>query len=147
MVAAGRSILDESPPPRMRQFAKYLLVGVLNTGLGYAIIFLCMYGIGLSAVLSNVIGYGIGMSISYTLNRGYTFRGTRTDKATVLRFFVVSAIAYLANLGMLLFLIRIAGVHEGLSQLVAGAVYVVTSFLVNKYYVFQNLATDRKAKG
>jgi putative flippase GtrA len=131
----------------MRQFAKYLLVGVLNTGLGYAIIFLCMYGIGLSAVLSNVIGYGIGMSISYTLNRGYTFRGTRTDKATVLRFFVVSAIAYLANLGMLLFLIRIAGVHEGLSQLVAGAVYVVTSFLVNKYYVFQNLATDRKAKG
>ena len=131
----------------MRQFAKYLLVGVLNTGLGYAIIFLCMYGIGLSAVLSNVIGYGIGMTISYTLNRGYTFRGTRTDKATVVRFFVVSAIAYLANLGMLLFLIRIAGLHEGLSQLVAGAVYVVTSFLVNKYYVFQNLATDRKAKG
>jgi putative flippase GtrA len=130
----------------MRQFAKYLLVGVLNTGLGYAIIFLCMYGIGLSAVISNVIGYGIGMSVSYTLNRGYTFRGTRTDKATVVRFFAVSATAYLANLGMLLFLIRVAGVHEGVSQLAAGAVYVVTSFLVNKYYVFQHLATDRKAK-
>jgi putative flippase GtrA len=70
----------------MKTFGRYLLVGLLNTGLGYAIIFGCMYGLGLSPVLSNALGYGLGMSISYFLNRSFTFRAKHTDKTTVAKF-------------------------------------------------------------
>src|SRR4051794_18401541 len=100
----------------MSQFGKYLLVGLLNTGVGFAIIFLCMYGLRWPAVLSNFVGYGFGMGLSYVLNRDFTFSRAQTDKATIVKFAVVSIVAYFANLGMLLFLIRTIGMHEGVSQ-------------------------------
>jgi putative flippase GtrA len=129
----------------MSQFVKYLLVGVLNTAIGYAIIFLCMYAFGFSAVISNVVGYALGMTTSYMLNQSFTFRGAVPGRGTVARFVMVSVIAYFANLGMLIFLINIFGVHEGLSQLLAGAVYVITSFLINKFYVFRFAAHEIKS--
>jgi len=127
----------------MKQFAKYLLVGVLNTSLGYAIIFSCMYLLGLGPVISNAAGYGIGMAISYALNRDFTFERQVKGRVTAARFVLVSLLAYSANLGMLLALIRGAYMHEGIAQVLAGIVYVVTSFLVNKFYVFRAPAEPR----
>lgn len=121
----------------MRQFARYLLVGLLNTGLGYAIIFSCMYLLSLGPVISNAIGYGVGMMISYALNRDFTFKRQVKGRFTAARFVLVSLLAYSANLGMLLVLIGEAKMHEGVAQVLAGIVYVVTSFLVNKFYVFR----------
>ena len=127
----------------MIQFLKFVVVGTLNTALGYAVIFACMYLLGLSAVLSNVTGYLFGLTISYVLNRSFTFKSTSKSTTEVVRFLFVFLIAYLANLGVLLALIRYAGMHEGVSQILAGAVYVVTSFLMNKYYVFRRLALEQ----
>jgi putative flippase GtrA len=127
----------------MNQFARFVMVGVLNTLLGYAVIFSCMYLAGLSAVASNMAGYLVGLTISYALNRSFTFKSTSTSKLEVARFLFVFAAAYLANLGVLVMLIRYAGVHEGVAQVLAGAVYVVTSFLMNKYYVFRGPALER----
>lgn len=121
----------------MKQFARYLLVGLLNTGVGYAIIFGCMYGLGLSPVLSNALGYGCGMIISYRLNRRFTFRATQTGPGTAVKFVVVNGIAYLANLLALVLLIEQFNVHEGVSQVLASAIYVITAFLMNKHFVFR----------
>jgi putative flippase GtrA len=121
----------------MKQFAKYLLVGLLNTGLGYAVIFSCMYLLGLGPVVSNGVGYGTGMAISYALNRNFTFVQQVNGRDTATRFVLVSLMAYSANLGMLLALIRGTHMHEGIAQVLAGIVYVVTSFFINKFYVFR----------
>lgn len=129
----------------MIQFLKFVMVGTLNTALGYAVIFACMYLLGFSAVLSNVTGYLFGLTISYALNRSFTFKSTSKSKTEVVRFLFVFLVAYLANLGVLLALIRYAGMHEGVAQVSAGAVYVVTSFLMNKYYVFRRLALEQPA--
>ena len=45
----------------MKQLLKFAMVGVLNTTLGYAVIFACMYVLGIDAVVSNVIGYAFGL--------------------------------------------------------------------------------------
>lgn len=121
----------------MIQFAKYLLVGVVNTGIGYAIIFTCMYVLDMPAVHSNFIGYALGMVISYLLNRVYTFKGSRADFETLVRFCVVTVTAYLANLAALVYLIQSLRIHEGAAQLLAGIVYVIVSFLTHKYFVFR----------
>ncbi len=120
----------------MIQLFKFAAVGVLNTGLGYGVIFACMYLGGLGAVTSNLIGYAVGLVVSYVLNRTFTFRSAAPPQGEVLRFVAIFLIAYLANLGVLLLSIHRLGSHEGVAQVVAGVAYFGISFVLNKYYVF-----------
>jgi putative flippase GtrA len=128
----------------MKQLLRFATVGVVNTGLGYAVIFACMYLAGFDAVVSNVLGYAVGLVVSYVLNRSYTFRSAGKAQAEIPRFLSIFLLAYLANLGTLLVLIRQAGMHEGVAQAVAGVVYFVLSFVLNKYYVFRAHRTAAK---
>jgi putative flippase GtrA len=120
----------------MKQLIKFVIVGVLNTLLGYAVIFACMYLLGATAVVSNVVGYAAGLVLSYVLNRKVTFKSTSKSKSEIFRFLLVFMVAYLANLIVLLLLIRVGSAHEGVAQVLAGVVYVFVSFVLNKYYVF-----------
>ena len=136
-------MLGKVDTPRMNQFIRFILVGVINTGLGYGIIFACMYLAGISPELSNVIGYMIGLIFSYLLHRKFTFRSTKRRSTEFIRFSVVFLMAYCANLVTLIVLFRAVGVYAGLSQVIAGFVYVGTSYLLNKSYVFQPIEISR----
>ncbi len=127
----------------MRQLITYGAVGVFNTALGYAIIFACMYLLRLDAVVSNALGYGVGVVVSYALNKRFTFQSEAAARGELLRFILVFAFAYLLNLGVLLVCIRWWTVHAALAQVIAGVVYFIVSFLLNKYFVFR--ARQRKA--
>lgn len=121
----------------MQQLIRFVLVGIFNTLYGFAIIFACMYWLGLNPITSNIIGYCVGLVTSYLLNKFFTFRSPARSAGEAIRFLVVFAVAYLANLALLLACIEMIGLDKGISQLVAGIAYVGVSFLLNKYYVFR----------
>lgn len=121
----------------MKQFSRFLLVGFANTALGYAVIFSCMYLGGLMPELSNVIGYLVGLMVSYFLNRNFTFRSSQQRSTEFVRFFIVFLTAYTANITALVVLVRSLMVHAALSQVIAGVIYIGTSYLLNKHYVFR----------
>lgn len=123
----------------MHQFVRFLMVGVFNTLYGFAIIFACMYWLGLDPYVSNVIGYTCGLITSYVLNKVFTFKSAARGSREAIRFLAVFAVAYLSNLGLLYICVQWAGMNEGLSQIVAGVAYVGVSFLLNKYYVFRHM--------
>ncbi|WP_136417632.1 GtrA family protein [Herbaspirillum sp. ST 5-3] len=127
----------------MGQFFRYIIVGVANSMVGYGVIFGCMYLLGLSPEASNVAGYAVGLVVSYVLNRTYTFNSKQSRRAEFMRFLVVFAIAYGLNFVALLILIHQLGLHEGASQIVAGVVYVLSAYAMNKYYVFKIPRMDR----
>ena len=120
----------------VKQLLRFVTVGVLNTGLGYVVIFACMYWVGLSAVLSNLTGYAVGMVVSYFLNRIYTFRSVAGKKREVVRFLSIFVAAYLVNIGVLLLLVDHTRIYHGLAQVVAGLVYTVVFYVLSKHYVF-----------
>lgn len=126
----------------MNQLFRFLLVGLFNTGFGFAVIFACMYLLGLGPVVSNVIGYCCGLVTSYLLNRSYTFRSSARGFGEPAKFLAVFGVSYLANVMTLVALIEVAGLHEGLSQILAGATYVGISFILNKYFVFRQRRVD-----
>lgn len=124
-------------------------MGVLNTGLGYAVIFMCMGWLGWGGVSSNMAGYAVGFVTSFILNKRFTFQSTGRARRELARFLLIFLLAYLANLGVLVVLTHGLDMHVGWAQLVAGAVYFVCSFLLNKYYVFADSnshGSDRKAR-
>lgn len=121
----------------MKQFFRFLTVGVFNTILGYCVIFACMYLAKMSPEISNVAGYAVGLVASYVLNRKYTFNSKQHQHSEIIRFLAVFVLAYALNFAVLVILIHRIGIHEGASQVLAGLVYVVASFILNKYYVFK----------
>jgi putative flippase GtrA len=96
-----------------------------------------MYLAMMSPESSNVTGYAVGLVASYVLNRKYTFNSKQKRCSEIARFLVGFIIAYAANFVMLVILIHRLEIHEGVSQVLAGLIYVVASFIMNKYYVFK----------
>jgi len=138
MATSWRAVLGRSEATlSMKQFIKYFTVGVFNTVFGYFIIFGCMYLLSLSPEVSNVVGYLTGLTVSYVLNRNYTFESKQKPSQEIWRFIAVFIVAYTLNFLVLILLIHQLNFHEGLSQLVAGVFYVVSSFVMNKYYAFK----------
>lgn len=119
-----------------KQFARFLSVGVLNTLLGYGIIFFAMYGLKFSPEVSNLMGYGVGLLVSFALSKSFTFRSSGAIKPEFARFLIVFAMAYAANLAVLSVAVRFFHWHAGISQVIAGGFYIVCSYFLNKRFVF-----------
>ena len=121
------------PKTALLQFFTYNLVGIVNTFVGFSIIFTLMFA-GLSATVSNVIGYAIGAVLSYRLNKKYTFKSNSNSKTQALKFFVILFIAYLLNFITLQWLLGFTDPY--IAQVVSAVVYTLSSFTLAKFIVF-----------
>lgn len=81
--------------------ARYVLVGVINTAIGFALILLGLR-LGLGDFVANALGYGIGIGVSYALNRWITFKvETAPSLREFGRFSAAFLVAYAANIAVL----------------------------------------------
>ena len=118
------------------QFLTYNAVGIVNTFVGFTIIFSLMFA-GLSAVQSNLIGYFIGAILSFYLNKKYTFKDTSSTKTQAVKFFAVLIFAYILNLITLQWLLEFTDPY--LAQLISAIVYTLSSFVFAKFIVFKDV--------
>lgn len=128
------------------QFSRFLTVGVFNTLLGYAVIFVAMYGFGISPEMSNVLGFSVGLVSSFLLSRKFTFRSEGKANAELIRFLIVFLFAYLLNLAILHLLVRYLDAHAGWSQIIAGAAYTICAYWLNARWVFSLTTALKKAQ-
>jgi len=117
------------------EFFTYNLVGIVNTFIGFSIIFTLMFT-GISAIKSNIIGYSIGAVVSFYLNKRYTFKNTQNNKKQIFKFFAVLLVAYILNFLTLQYLLEF--VNPYLAQLLSAIVYTLSSFLMAKFLVFKD---------
>lgn len=122
------------------QLARYGLVGLANTAIGYGLILLGLY-LGLGDYRANVLGYAVGLCFSFFANRRFTFdRRGAASRAEIGRFLLCFSIAYAANLGIV-GLGRAAGYAEHpLVHLAAMALYSISFF-----FLMRRIAFGRKA--
>ena len=126
------------------QFGRFLATGVLNTAVGLSIIGICWHVLGLSEVASNAIGYGVGLCVSFWLNRHWTFRSRRSMRSAVPRFFGVFVVAYLANLATLLVLLRVVDVRMEFATVLATVPYTIVFYLGSRWFVFPARDADER---
>jgi putative flippase GtrA len=130
----------------LRQFSRFLTVGVFNTVLGYAIIFFAMMVLKFSPELSNALGYAVGLVFSFVLSKRYTFRSTGNSVKELMRFLLVFVVAYATNFATLHVTLHVFLWHPVWCQIVAGIAYVVCSFWLNSRYVFKTKKTNIEAQ-
>lgn len=123
----------------LAQAARFGAVGLLNTGLGLAAIYGCMFFLRLGPEISNLLGYVAGLSFGFWLNRRWTFADSAKISRSAPRYVLVIAVAYLINLGIVATATR-SGVNPYLAQICGLAPYTLISFLGCRFYVFAQSA-------
>ena len=116
-------------------FIRYAGIGVINTVVGYGLIFTLMF-FGINPFLSNGISYAVGIMISYILNRNFNFRSEKSTRETFPKFVGVLLIAYLLNLAALFVSLTILHINKYIAQLIAGVFYTLFGFYGNRYITF-----------
>lgn len=119
----------------LRQVFAFGLVGVGNGVVTYLLIVLMLRHSQWPEAGINFIAYLAGLAHGYAWNRRWTFRFRGHWLGSGLRYALSFAIAYVANLALVLAL-RAAEVNPYLAHAAGMPVYTVIFFLLAKYYVF-----------
>jgi len=96
-----------------------------------------MWVLRLDYRVSNTIGYAIGSCVSFILNRSWTFRHRGSWISGSIRWLSVVALAYMANLAMVILLHTRFGVPTAIAQLGGAIVYTVSSFVGGRFFAFK----------
>ncbi len=131
-------------------FVKYGLVGVLNTLITLATIYLCKSIIGIDPMLSNAIGYAAGLINSFVWNKRWVFRSTsgymrEAAKFALgwgvcycIQFAIVYMLSYHTVLGAMLWHVgNVAISGYGVATLIGMVAYTVSNYLYNRCITFR----------
>ena len=119
-------------------FVRFAAVGVVNSLVGLSIIYAAKFFFNISDVPANIVGYGVGLAVSFVLNRTWTFQHRQNAVRALARFLLIFVFAYLSNLLTLLFLVHVLHVNAYLAQALAMVPYTLVGFFGSKYFAFRH---------
>lgn len=116
---------------------RFAVVGLANTIVGYAAILFLQFAAGASPLVANAGGYALGMILSYSLNKTFTFRSRRSHGHALPRFGAVVAGCYLLNLLTLQLGLSVLGLPAAAAQALAVASYAAAFYFASRLLVFR----------
>lgn len=125
------------------KFWKFLGVGVINTLVGSAVMFL-LYNIAHCGYwFSSAANYVVGSAVSYILNKRFTFENKQSSARTILRFAVSISACYLLSYGVAkpLAMRLLSGapvnIQENLGMLIGMGLYVILNYIAQRFFAFK----------
>ncbi len=122
----------------MTSLGRFLIVGCVNTVIGYGAILFVQYVLSAGHLAANAIGYLIGGSGSYLLNKSFTFRSARAHSEALPRFVLVVVGCYLINLLVLEISVSQWQLPAALAQGLAVLSYVFSFYVLSRQVVFRD---------
>jgi putative flippase GtrA len=123
--------------PIVAQFVKFGIVGVSNTLLTLVVYTVLLKVFGVWYLGASAIGFVVGATNGFLLNRKWTFKEHVGDALTPVRWAIVQGCGLGINEGLLYLFVHDARVDKLLAQVFATAVVTVTTFLVNRAWTFR----------
>ncbi|CAN5395495.1 GtrA family protein [soil metagenome] len=122
---------------KLPPFARFVLVGLVNTGIGFATILLLEYGLGADRRVANVGGYVLGGLVSYVLHREYSFESRRAHRQALPQFALAVTLCFLLNLAVLEFCVVILKLPSLFAQAAAVVTYTLAFYAISRHHVFK----------
>ena len=120
------------------ELVKFCVVGASGYVVNLAVYTLLLRGADLHYVVAAIGSFLVAVTNNYWWNRHWTFRGQKGHFAYQgMRFAVVSAVALVANLGILRVLVAL-GVGKVLAQAIAIIAVTPLNFIGNKLWSFRD---------
>lgn len=114
---------------------KFASTGVLNTLVGFAVIFAAM-SLGVSPLVSNIAGYATGFTLGFLLSKKFVFRSQGRFLKESLRYLLAFILAFLLNVVTLQCYMYWYPLQAVQGQLVAAVAYTGLMYLLVRFYVF-----------
>lgn len=124
-------------------FWKFVLVGVVNTIFGTAIMFLTYNLLHLSYWISSALNYILASILSYILNKHFTFNNNSKSKKVIIRFAINITACYLIAYGGARPLMRFIAssvprnVQDNLAMLTGMFVFVILNYIGQRFWAFK----------
>ena len=137
--------------PALKQFVKFVVVGVINTGIDFLILNIEMFFTGITSgsgmIVQNSISFGAATINSYYLNKRWTFEDRETQKEGVKfsQFIIVSLVGISINGGIVYaittFINPLFGISPqlwaNLAKVAATGISLIWNFIGYKFIVFK----------
>ena len=122
----------------IQQFLKYSFVGIFNTIIGLGTILFLYNILNLSYIISNIIGYALGLISSFILNKRWTFASKNHYSKEILPFLSVFIISYIVNLLSVIVAVEVITVDPNIAQVIGTLTYTIINFLLNRRWTFSS---------
>jgi putative flippase GtrA len=128
----------------LRQFVKFASVGLLATIVHVAIVYSLVEGAGAEPVLASLPAFFSALSVSYLLNRYWTFQASVSGYACFIKYTFVSLGGMFLNVAIMYVAVYIAqGTYlQGLAIVIV--IVPVMSFLFQRGWTFERLGGQSK---
>jgi putative flippase GtrA len=100
-------------------------------------IYAVMYFMNINPLVANAVGYGLGLIVSFALNKMWTFQNTAPVAESLPKYVCVAAVAYIINISVVSGCIYIIKLDPYVAQLGGIAFYTATMFLACRIFVFK----------
>ncbi|MBI5405285.1 MAG: GtrA family protein [Candidatus Kerfeldbacteria bacterium] len=123
--------------PVIRQFVKFSLVGVINTITSITVYELAKLLFQLEPLVANLFAFSAGVTVSYILNKRWTFRNTSANhRQLYTRFFLINVVGLAISETIIYVVHSLAGFHDRVGFAAAVAVVVFWNFNANRAWTF-----------
>jgi putative flippase GtrA len=123
--------------PVLVQFIKFGIVGVSNTLLTFLVYTLLLKAFGVWYLAASAIGFGVGATNGFLLNRRWTFREHVGDTLTPVRWAIVQGCGLAINEGLLYLFVHDARLDKLIAQACATVVVTLSTFFANRAWTFR----------
>lgn len=123
----------------MKQIASYGIIGVISSGVDAVLFATFVYVWGWFPFVANVLSVSVGITISFILNRKFTFKITDYTICRYLLFFGVGMIGLCIS-EAILFGGQLMSMNAMLTKLVSIVLVAIVQFILNKLISFKPLS-------
>lgn len=114
---------------------RYAGIGVLNTFVGFSVIFLLM-GLGASPVIANAGGYLVGLIMGFFVAKKTVFRSEGHVTAEGVRYLAAFLASFVINLLVLQCALALLRMNAIFAQFLAAATFTTIMYLLTRWLVF-----------
>ena len=133
--------------PVVVQFLKFGIVGISNTLLTFIVYTLLLKVFGVWYLAASAIGFAVGATNGFLLNRRWTFREHVGDNLTPVRWAIVQGCGLALNEGLLYLFVHDAHIDKLIAQACATVFVTLSTFFANRAWTFRVHAPVAVADG
>ena len=119
-----------------KTFLRFIVVGIINTIIGYTIIMLLFHLLGLSYTLSYFLSYIVGIIISFFLNRKFVFFSQNKKLKEFIKFLFAFIVSYSTSYLGLYLIVENHLLNTNIAFFAGMVIYSILFYLLNRYLTF-----------